>query len=1343
MQHSKFLAHDLDLKQKADVGAMGPHFAESMESNRAAMTIPASPAATMIANKKSSGFALLITITLLAFLVLLLVSLATFTRVETQVAGNSQQQAKARQNALMALNIALGQLQAYVGPDQRITARSDMDTTLANTLSTDALTATPTVKVSGRWLGAYGSGAAADYTQSPSSLSTTVAAASDAKGRQSKLLNWLVSGNESTAFNPASAVGTTGNITNPPSTFQFTPTGTVSGLTTGSTALDANIKIIDSNNSAQPACLLVGANTVGTSLADYVAAPLQNITAIATGLGATPVPIGRYAWWVGDEGIKARINLPLAGSDPALSAADKLQQQGNAFVSSQRTAAELIDASHTSVSTTLLTSDMLDPTNSASRYNPGDAQLPKLLSPGQLPMLSTSSASALRTAIQYRYHDLSASSVSVLSDTYAGGLKKDLSTILSDTTPAAHPSPEADTDFIFPPEPNQPAPSTFKYNHVGVPTWGQLRSFAQTTSSSAGLLPRVPTMAMSPVATYNTAPVATNVGISPVMTYAAYGFRYIAPDGDAVGQRIRLAMVPVVVLWNPYAVPIRGTDDSGNPVRYEVGVRKLYGAKLQLQGRPASSGAIGTYTWGAGDVLETVSLDRATTLATNSFYHFVIESPSGGIPAGESLVFTLKQNGQDYSETANVATRNILSNGLNDNYYVLLPGTATITNTLGANAFYRVAVNASTSSTGPADRTIGGIVTPQTMWGAAGVTGVDGNFGGGGGWAEFYLGSANTGTTYPTSTTTGTYPWTPTFASQSMYQSFATFNGAAPTTGNAPYGPGSGYAVAAGATGLVQPEATLGTNLTAFPPTFRILIKAQFANALPSTSSNNPTARSRWMLQGNIRALMMTEGGPSYTGQTLQNSWPCDLSSSDDIHVASGTSLISALNNTVLYEFRPDTMPLLSIGQLQHANLGWIANAPSYAIGNSNGSGFINYDYALDANGRIKINTITGTVPERLVRTYLMLATDSPGKNISAYYDHSWLLNWALWDHYFFSTVPNAGTGKTAVPTDTATTAIPTVLPNPLHIDYGVRNDTLLRNADKAASKLLLAGGFNINSTSEQAWRVILGGANQLNYDPTGSNAGGSAWAKASFPRFAKPTTNSTSSPWLGYKQLTEVQIAQLAKSIVAEIRARGPFISLSDFINRRLKTSDATIQAGDTRLKGTVQAAIDAVTSGAGAVNSTDAASPLSIFASANPSYKVIQSLNAASLDAFATGSSTPGAPTAPYGTSGAGSPQFLTQADVFSAIGSHLTARSDTFVIRTYGEVLDPVNSTAASPVVLGRAWCEATVQRLPDYVDNTMPAETNLQTAVASPAKTTNQNFGRKFKIISFRWLTPTDI
>lgn len=89
----------------------------------------ATPRASLKANL---GFALLITLLLLALLVLLLVGLATFTKVETRISDNTAKQAQARQNALMALNIALGQLQKYAGPDARITATSDFFPTATN-----------------------------------------------------------------------------------------------------------------------------------------------------------------------------------------------------------------------------------------------------------------------------------------------------------------------------------------------------------------------------------------------------------------------------------------------------------------------------------------------------------------------------------------------------------------------------------------------------------------------------------------------------------------------------------------------------------------------------------------------------------------------------------------------------------------------------------------------------------------------------------------------------------------------------------------------------------------------------------------------------------------------------------------------------------------------------------------------------------------------------------------------------------------------------------------------------------------------------------------------------------
>jgi hypothetical protein len=95
--------------------------------------------------------------------------------------------------------------------------------------------------------------------------------------------------------------------------------------------------------------------------------------------------------------------------------------------------------------------------------------------------------------------------------------------------------------------------------------------------------------------------------------------------------------------------------------------------------------------------------------------------------------------------------------------------------------------------------------------------------------------------------------------------------------------------------------------------------------------------------------------------------------------------------------------------------------------------------------------------------------------------------------------------------------------------------------------------------------------------------------------------------------------------------------------------------------------------------------------------------------------------------------SSQFLTQADIMTALAPVLFPRSDTFVIRTYGEAVNP-----ATGVTEGRAWAEATVQRTPEYFD---PADD----ATVAPAdlNAINQTYGRRFKVVSFRWLTRADL
>lgn len=468
--------------------------------------------------RRSRGFALLITLTLLAFVVLLLVGLASYTKIETAVAGNFQKQAQARQNALLALDVALAQLQKHAGPDTRVTATAESVAGVVNQKR----------YYTGVW---------------------------DAKTAGATPV-WLVSGLE---------------------------TATAPSVTT---AIPAASQVT-----------LVGPNTDGSAFlangnpgANQVVAPLQALTSVGVPgqAGATAATIGRYAWWIGDQGVKA----PVALGDTTASVT-------YAPYDSDEARSRLLQQVSLGAGPTIVVppTDPKFPIIFEPRAAANSPIVRNVAATNQLAFLKTTTAIGTdtvgSTALRQNYRSWSPNNFNVLADTSGTGLKRDLS---------LDPSPLG-TEFT---------------------AWADYNTYIEAPADATSLRRRYVMQPGPP-------PVA------PVLSYFLLSFNIRSQNGSSATVPIEARAFWKMAFWNPYTgamVPeanlrveitglpnIRVDNDSGGPSA-AFSLQSLFGSPLKII-LPWVS------TPPAGEPTE----DRASWLPGRVYNWRSIQETSGTIPS--------------------------------------------------------------------------------------------------------------------------------------------------------------------------------------------------------------------------------------------------------------------------------------------------------------------------------------------------------------------------------------------------------------------------------------------------------------------------------------------------------------------------------------------------------------------------------------------------------------------------------------------------------------------------------------------------------------------------------------
>lgn len=1303
-----------------------------------------------------SAFAMVIALLVLALLVVTIVGASFLLQVEVRTADNSRQITEARQNALYGLDIALGELQQLAGPDQRITATAtvaypskiELKQFYTNRAATAARKTylTPTereqfdsdiknwwVGKNPRWTGVWDSSLRRDAAVPSTKFGEPV---------RDQQPHWLVSGNEG----------------KPP---------------TDPAYVSANLTLADPAASPDVVWLVgEGSATTNATSADgmdgRVKAPRVEITKPG---GSSSIVTGHYAYWVGDESVKANfaVHDPYANENltPATGYEEGTKGYRNRLQVPQRIGWENISSFAPFFSG-----------NQSTEIKPNDTKLGKIVTNAQIPLLDQQ----FQPPAKQSFHQLTAWSRGLLTDTALGGLKKDLSIFLNSGAGLTGSQSVMDTSKYTTADPRFGANNTgFPSTTTDLPTWSKIKAWHDNSSSGNG-----------------------SVAVSPEFAPVVTSYRFFLAFTHENGM-VQLHIMPVFTLWNPFDAPLASTTYTLK-VRHNFPMWRFGVATFGMADpTPAdlSDGRVITTAAGNSTVSHYVhklspvgwyanankynsggSLWSDTQGPLYKYAPFDLKDSSGKCPlwsdgnstwvsytfttdfsAGESKVISMRavdgfqkvDSAQLHNGSQVVALAPGFDPDFPPSYYFDM---AQMVDPLGGNS------------------TIPDATSTVRVYGENSSENKLSYFS-----MKLFSGSS--------------LLWTNTYMG---YKAPNQWNGSLSGSGANPLDPNLWRFLFS----LDKFTDPLQANLKTISDTTQ-----RSSPIFPwYMGSFTPFTIPSWNLPGGQGALAdyyraYAVMNPSAPAQSLSRELeggrsPLGEQNSDNFKTTSlflvesgikawdedqsdgtkGFSLITWKKKDTRENLGLDTLPIrsvkradaevLSLGQLQKANLSPKAWQPSFAIGNSEASPWVDRATVAGINS-YSVGAATGTSAPITERT----AQKFPNNANNDFVDISYLLNESLWDGFFLSSVPQAGA---------LTLNNSSPLPNSRHrfrLDASfVESD--VRNFDNAAAFLDNFGAFNVNSTSVDAWTSLFTAFRGLQITGNGTqNPSGTVPVSGNLQPVGGPinftSANITASDigatatdrnytklFTGFRYLTDDMINALAKRIVDEVRLRGPFLSLADFVNRRLVAPDATGSAwlnartanqstpvSNWPNTGQIAAAYDPVVglqgiNGAlqralnlsginGGPNYPFAApnndrvfyttSNSSIFGTLNPMEQMSDAawyLDTEHMTGMAAGE---------IGQLMSHIPGFVTQADLLGMIGPALTVRGDTFLIRAYG---DAVNKS--SQKVQAQAWLEAVVQRVPEPVQ---PASSQAQD------KWIPDSLGRRFKIISLRWLAPEEV